>query len=111
MKAVRLAENTRNAAAYLLADHIDAMLAAGEDLLRDERVLVGPAANHTQNGHPGACRRDPPDRGRHAGGELDPGNKCRDDVFLIRLWAIEFSRAIVPKYNFCFGPSDQAPPC
>ena len=39
MRAVRLAENTKNAAAYLLADHLDAMLAAGEDLLKVHRVV------------------------------------------------------------------------
>ena len=39
MRAVRLAENTKNAAAYLLADHLDAMLAVGEDLLKVHRVV------------------------------------------------------------------------
>lgn len=36
---MRLAENTKNAAAYLLADHLDAMLAVGEDLLKVHRVV------------------------------------------------------------------------
>lgn len=39
MRAVRLAGNTENAAAYLLADHLDAMLAVGEDLLKVHRVV------------------------------------------------------------------------
>ena len=43
MRAVRLAENTKNAAAYLLADHLDAMLALGEDLLKVNRVVFAEA--------------------------------------------------------------------
>ena len=39
MKAVKLAGNIKNATAYLLADHLDAMLAAGEDLLKVHRVV------------------------------------------------------------------------
>ena len=36
---MNLAGNIKNATAYLLADHLDAMLAAGEDLLKAHRVV------------------------------------------------------------------------
>jgi len=43
LDAVKLAGNTKNATAYLLADHLDAILAAGEDLLKVHRVVFAEA--------------------------------------------------------------------